>query len=115
MLEDQETLELLTGTMTRETPAMQMGRELAEPAGDLVEGTSISSTSATYGAAAFDLRSSGVMDLIVARQDGVVIYYAPTTEQLRNVGGAQEDSACLLAPEWQRIYEERANGIFRRL
>jgi hypothetical protein len=36
-LEDQETLELLTGTMTRETPAMQIGRELAEPAGELVE------------------------------------------------------------------------------
>ncbi|MBC8230465.1 hypothetical protein H8E77_13035 [bacterium] len=43
------------------------------------------------------------------------IYYAPTAEQLRNVGGAQEDSDCLLAPEWQRIYEERANEIIRRL
>jgi hypothetical protein len=43
------------------------------------------------------------------------IYYAPTAEQLRNVGGAQEDSDCLLAPEWQQIYEERANEIIRRL
>jgi hypothetical protein len=43
------------------------------------------------------------------------IYYAPTAEQLRNVGRAQEDSDCLLAPEWQRIYEERANEIIRRL
>ncbi len=43
------------------------------------------------------------------------IYYAPTAEQLRNVGGAQEDSDCLLAPEWQRIYEKKANEIIRRL
>lgn len=43
------------------------------------------------------------------------IYYAPTAEQLRNVGGAQEDSDCRLAPEWQRIYEEKANGIIQRL
>jgi hypothetical protein len=43
------------------------------------------------------------------------IYYAPTAEQLMNVGGAQEDSDCLLAPAWQQIYEERANEIIRRL
>jgi len=43
------------------------------------------------------------------------IYYAPTAEQLRNVGGAQEDSDCLLAPEWQRIYEKKASEIIRRL
>jgi hypothetical protein len=43
------------------------------------------------------------------------IYYAPTAEQLRNVGGAQEDSDCLLAPAWQQIYEEKANEILRRL
>lgn len=43
------------------------------------------------------------------------IYYAPTAEQLRNVGGAQEDSDCLLAPEWQAIYEAKAGEIVRRL
>jgi hypothetical protein len=43
------------------------------------------------------------------------IYYAPTAEQLRNVGGAQEDSDCLLAPQWQRIYEEKAGEIVRGL
>ena len=36
------------------------------------------------------------------------IYYAPTAEQLNNVGGAQEDSDCLLAPQWQQLYEEKA-------
>ena len=43
------------------------------------------------------------------------IYYAPTTEQLRNVGNAQEDSDCILAPHWQPIYEKKASSILRRL
>lgn len=43
------------------------------------------------------------------------IYYAPTTEQLRNVGNAQEDSDCLLAPHWQEIYETKALEILKKL
>ncbi|MCA9029541.1 MAG: hypothetical protein KDA66_01965 [Planctomycetaceae bacterium] len=43
------------------------------------------------------------------------IYYAPTAEQLRNVGGAQEDSDCILAPEWQEQFESRALSILSRL
>ena len=43
------------------------------------------------------------------------VYYAPTAEQLRNRGGAQEDSDCLLAPEWQKIYEAKALEIIRGL
>ena len=43
------------------------------------------------------------------------IYYAPTAEQLRNVGGAQEDSDCLLAPEWQKLYEDKAVEMLREL
>ena len=43
------------------------------------------------------------------------IYYAPTAEQLRNVGGAQEDSDCLLAPEWQKLYEEKMDALLRKL
>jgi len=43
------------------------------------------------------------------------IYYAPTAEQLNNVGGAQEDSDCLLAPQWQQLYEEKAAEMLRRL
>jgi hypothetical protein len=43
------------------------------------------------------------------------IYYAPTAEQLRNVGGAQEDSDCILAPGWHKLFEGRAvemlNGL----
>ena len=43
------------------------------------------------------------------------IYYAPTTEQLLNVGGAQEDSDCILAPEWQPLFETRAAEILKKL
>jgi hypothetical protein len=43
------------------------------------------------------------------------IYYAPTTEQLKNVGGAQEDSDCILAPHWQAIYEKKAAEILSQL
>lgn len=39
------------------------------------------------------------------------IYYTPTAEQLKNRGGAQEDSDCMLAPEWQRIFEDRVKKI----
>jgi len=43
------------------------------------------------------------------------IYYAPTTKQLANAGGAQEDSDCILAPHWQAIYENKAIDILNRL
>jgi hypothetical protein len=43
------------------------------------------------------------------------IYYAPTADQLRNVGGAQEDSDCLLAPEWQEQFETKALDLLKRL
>ena len=43
------------------------------------------------------------------------IYYAPTTEQLLNVGGAQEDSDCMLAPHWQKIYEDKATEMLGKL
>ena len=43
------------------------------------------------------------------------LYYAPTAEQLRNVGGAQEDSDCLLAPHWQQQYETKAANLIGRL
>lgn len=43
------------------------------------------------------------------------IYYAPTAEQLRNVGGAQEDSDCILAPEWQELFENKAQELLQKL
>lgn len=43
------------------------------------------------------------------------IYYAPTAEQLENRGRAQEDSDCILAPEWQKLFEDKAAEILRKL
>lgn len=36
------------------------------------------------------------------------LYYAPTPEQMKNRGGAQEDSDSILAPEWLATFEETA-------
>jgi len=41
------------------------------------------------------------------------LYYSPTAEQLLNRGGAQEDSDCLLAPDWQALFEKTAAEILR--
>ena len=43
------------------------------------------------------------------------IYYAPTAEQLANRGGAQEDSDCILAPEWQKVFEDRVAELLKKL
>ncbi len=43
------------------------------------------------------------------------LYYAPTAEQLKNRGGAQEDSDCLFAPEWQAAFEARVTEILKQL
>ena len=34
---------------------------------------------------------------------------------MKNTGGAQEDSDCLLAPAWQKIYEAKAGEIIHKL
>ena len=43
------------------------------------------------------------------------IYYCPTEEQLENVGNAQDDSDCILAPGWQAIFEDRAAEMLKDL
>ncbi len=43
------------------------------------------------------------------------IYYAPTAEQLLNSGGAQEDCDCILAPEWQQLFEAKVAELLQRL
>lgn len=42
------------------------------------------------------------------------LYYAPTLAQSENRGFAQEDSDCLLAPEWQALFEETALRLLGR-
>lgn len=41
------------------------------------------------------------------------LYYSPTAEQAKNRGNAQEDSDCLLAPEWQAIFETAALRLLK--
>ncbi len=43
------------------------------------------------------------------------LYYTPTAEQLQNRGGAQEDSDCFVAPEWQKMFEDKAAEILKGL
>jgi hypothetical protein len=43
------------------------------------------------------------------------IYYTPTAKQRNNTGYAQEDCDSLVAPEWQRLFEEKVAGILNKL
>ena len=43
------------------------------------------------------------------------IYYCPTAEQMSNRGAAQEDSECILAPQWQALWEKRADALIKKL
>lgn len=43
------------------------------------------------------------------------IYYAPTAQQRNNRGFAQEDCDCLLAPEWQKLFDAHVDAILKRL
>jgi hypothetical protein len=43
------------------------------------------------------------------------IYYTPTVAQRNNSGYAQEDCDCIVAPEWQKLFEDRAAVILKSL
>jgi hypothetical protein len=52
---------------------------------------------------------------IVAGYTNGYLYYTPTVRQLHNPGHAQEDCDCLVAPEWQALFEEKALELLRAL
>ena len=60
-------------------------------------------------------RSSPHKHTFVAGYTNGYIYYAPTADQLLNVGGAQEDSDCVLAPEWQEQFERKVAEMLPQL
>lgn len=63
-----------------------------------------------------NIKRASAHDLtFVAGYTNGYIYYAPTAEQLANVGGAQEDSDCILAPQWQSRYEEKVGELLKTL
>ncbi|MFN9969226.1 MAG: hypothetical protein ACK58T_04945, partial [Phycisphaerae bacterium] len=43
------------------------------------------------------------------------IYYTPTVAQRNNSGYAQEDCDCIVAPEWQKLFEDRAAEVLTTL
>lgn len=59
-------------------------------------------------------KSPHEMSFVAGYSNGY-IYYCPTAKQLKNRGGAQEDSDCLVAPEWQAIFEAKALEILKGL
>lgn len=60
-------------------------------------------------------KASPHMHTFVAGYTNGYIYYAPTAEQLQNMGRAQEDSDCILAPQWQKLFEERVASLLKEL
>ncbi len=53
--------------------------------------------------------------MFVAAYTNGYIYYAPTAEQLLNPGNAQEDCDCILATEWQEIFESKITALLKRI
>jgi hypothetical protein len=41
--------------------------------------------------------------------------YLPTEQQRGNTGYAQEDRDCLVAPEWQKLFETKALAMLKKL
>lgn len=53
--------------------------------------------------------------VFVAGYTNGYIYYTPTVNQRGNTGFAQEDCDCLVAPEWQRLFEATALEMLGKL
>lgn len=60
-------------------------------------------------------RQAGDPNAHVSGYTNGYIYYAPTAEQRKNPGYAQEDCDSLVAPEWQRVFELKALEVLKRL
>ena len=60
-------------------------------------------------------RASAHKHTFVAAYTNGYIYYCPTAEQMKSAGAAQEDSECLLGPEWQKLWETRAAKLIAQL
>jgi hypothetical protein len=60
-------------------------------------------------------RSSELSHAFIPGYTNGYIYYCPTAEQLRNLGGAQEDSDCILDAAWQEKFESLALRVLKGL
>lgn len=59
-------------------------------------------------------RAPGPFAFVAGYTNGY-IYYLPTERQRNNTGYAQEDCDCLVAPEWQKLFEKKAVEILVKL
>ena len=60
-------------------------------------------------------KRSPALNTFVAGYTNGYIYYLPTAQQRNNSGYAQEDCDCIVAPEWQRLFDERIDSVLKRL
>jgi len=60
-------------------------------------------------------KRSPAANTFVAGYTNGYIYYLPTEAQRKNTGYAQEDCDCIVAPEWQRLFDERVDSVLKRL
>ncbi len=60
-------------------------------------------------------KRSPAPNTFVAGYTNGYIYYLPTEAQRKNTGYAQEDCDCIVAPEWQRLFDERVDSVLKRL
>ncbi len=60
-------------------------------------------------------KRSPAPNTFVAGYTNGYIYYLPTELQRNNTGYAQEDCDCIVAPEWQRLFDERIDSVLKRL
>ncbi|MCA9012746.1 MAG: hypothetical protein KDB01_23500 [Planctomycetaceae bacterium] len=60
-------------------------------------------------------KRSPAHNTFVAGYTNGYIYYLPTEQQRSNSGYAQEDCDCIVAPEWQRLFDERTDSVLQRL
>jgi hypothetical protein len=60
-------------------------------------------------------KRSPAPNTFVAGYTNGYIYYLPTEKQRNNSGYAQEDCDCIVAPEWQRLFDERVDSVLKKL
>ncbi len=60
-------------------------------------------------------KAAGEPNAFVAGYTNGYIYYTPTVEQRNNTGFAQEDCDCIVAPEWQHVFESKAIALLKSL
>lgn len=60
-------------------------------------------------------KKCGLPNAFVSGYTNGYLYYAPTAEQMKNRGRAQEDSDCLLAPGWQKQFTKAALSLLKSL